>query len=261
MDYRTIVYDEDGPIGRITLNRPGKRNALSLELLEEFDHCIGAAATALSAKVLIVRGEGDHFCAGHDLNEIRDGSQADLRRLFETCLRLMMRIQEIPQPVIAQVQGIATAAGCQLVAACDLAVADEEALFATPGVRIGLFCSTPMVALSRNVGRKRALEMLLTGRFVSAREACEYGLVNRVVPVEGLEKETLSLASDMTRYSLNTLGIGKQAFYRQIHMDDERAYYFGREVICANALMPDAREGISAFLEKREPVWEEEEKG
>jgi len=259
MAYRTIRYDEQDRIGRITLNRPEKRNALSLELLEELSICLGDAGEARSAKVLIVEGEGDHFCAGHDLNEIGEGAFSDIRHLFETCLRLMMRIQEIPQPVIAQVRGIATAAGCQLVAACDLAVAEEEALFATPGVRIGLFCTTPMIPLSRNVGRKRALEMLLTGRFVSAREACEYGLVNRVVSAEELKAETLSLATEMAQYSLVTLGIGKQSFYRQIHMDDERAYHYGREVISANALMPDAKEGISAFLEKRDPVWIEKE--
>ena len=256
--YRTIVYEERDRIGSITLNRPEKRNALSLELLREMDECLQDAGKKRSAKVLIVSGQGGHFCAGHDLNEIREGALPDIHRLFETCLELMMRIQRIPQPVIAQVRGTATAAGCQLVAACDLAVAEEGARFATPGVRIGLFCSTPMIPLSRNVGRKRALEMLLTGRFVSAREACEYGLVNRVVPDDRLEDETWSLAEDMAGYSLNTLGIGKQAFYRQVPMDEERAYYYGREVISANALMSDAREGISAFLEKRDPVWEDD---
>ncbi len=258
MAYKTISYDEKDRIGRITLNRPEKRNALSLELLQEMDSCLKDAGKKKSAKVLIVSGAGEHFSAGHDLNEIREGSLGDIRGLFSACLDLMMRIQAVPQPVVAEVRGIATAAGCQLVAACDLAVAAENARFATPGVRIGLFCTTPMIPLSRNVGRKRALEMLLTGRFVSAAEALDFGLVNRVVPDVSLEEETLALASDMAQYCLATLGIGKQAFYTQIHMDDERAYRYGREVISSNAVMPEAREGISAFLEKRQPVWEED---
>jgi len=259
MAHRTIVYEERDRIGRITFNRPEKRNALSLELLEEMRACLRRAREEGSAKVLIVGGAGDHFSAGHDLSEIRNGKLGDIRHLFETCLELMMEIQALPQPVIAEVRGIATAAGCQVVAACDLAVAGESARFATPGVRIGLFCTTPMVPLSRNVGRKRALEMLLTGRFVSAREAVDFGLVNRVVPDDRLEEETGALASELARYSSETLGIGKQAFYTQIHMDDERAYRYGREVISANAVTPDAREGISAFLEKRPPVWNEDE--
>ncbi|MCF8062417.1 MAG: enoyl-CoA hydratase [Deltaproteobacteria bacterium] len=258
MAYRTVLYEEKNRIGRITLNRPEKRNALSLELLEEMRACLRGAGKDRSAKVLIVNAAGEHFSAGHDLNEVRDGDLGDIRHLFQTCLELMMEIQRVPQPVIAEVRGIATAAGCQLVAACDLAVAGENARFATPGVRIGLFCTTPMVPLSRNVGRKRALEMLLTGRFVSAREALDFGLVNRVVPDDRLEEETGELASELARYSAETLGIGKQAFYTQIHMDDERAYRYGREVIAANAVTPDAREGISAFLEKRLPVWKED---
>ena len=258
MAHRTILYEERDRIGRITLNRPGKRNALSLELIEEMRACLMRVREDRSAKVLIVGGAGEHFSAGHDLNEIRNGELEDIRHLFETCLELMMEIQALPQPVIAEVRGIATAAGCQVVAACDLAVAGEGARFATPGVRIGLFCTTPMVPLSRNVGRKRALEMLLTGRFVSAREALDFGLVNRVVPDDRLEEETAALASELARYSAETLGIGKQAFYTQIHMDDERAYRYGREVISANAVTPDAREGISAFLEKRPPVWKED---
>jgi len=258
MAHRTILYEERDRIGRITLNRPGKRNALSLELIEEMRACLLRVREDRSAKVLIVGGAGEHFSAGHDLNEIRNGELGEIRHLFETCLELMMEIQALPQPVIAEVRGIATAAGCQVVAACDLAVAGEGARFATPGVRIGLFCTTPMVPLSRNVGRKRALEMLLTGRFVSAREALGFGLVNRVVPDDRLEEETAALASELAQYSAETLGIGKQAFYTQIHMDDERAYRYGREVISANAVTPDAREGISAFLEKRPPVWKED---
>jgi enoyl-CoA hydratase/carnithine racemase len=259
MVYRTILYEERDRIGRITFNRPEKRNALSLELLEEVRACLASVKERRSARVVIIRGAGDHFSAGHDLNEIREWDLQEIRRLFQVCLDLMLEIQALPQPVIAQVRGIATAAGCQVVAASDLAVAGEGARFATPGVRIGLFCTTPMVPLSRNIGRKRALEMLLTGRFVSAREALDFGLVNRVVPDDGLEEETGALASELARYSAETLGIGKQAFYTQIHMDDARAYRYGREVIAANAVMPDAREGISAFLEKRAPVWREDQ--
>ncbi len=254
----TILYDEHAGIGRITLNRPDKRNALSLELLQAMGARLEEVVKRRSVKVLIVKGAGAHFSAGHDLNEVRSGDLQAIRSLFQTCLELMMRIQSVPQPVIAEVQGVATAAGCQLVAACDLAVAGESARFATPGVRIGLFCTTPMVPLSRNVGRKRALDMLLTGRFVSAREAFDYGLVNRVAPDERLGAETEALASEIAQYSLTTLGIGKRAFYTQVHMDDARAYQYAREVISSNALMPDALEGMSAFLEKRAPVWKDD---
>ena len=257
MKYRTIVYEERERVGVLTLNRPEKRNALSLEMLEECANCIQDAGAQRHVKVLIIRGAGDHFCAGHDLNEILNQDIGDIRRLFATCMELMMLIQGIPQPVIAQVRGIATAAGCQLVAACDLALAEEGARFATPGVKIGLFCTTPMVPLSRAVGRKMALEMLFTGEFVEASRARECGLVNRVVPKERLEEETWQLAQQIAQYSLVPLGIGKQAFYQQIHMDDRRAYHYAKEVISANATMGDAIEGVSAFLEKRQPVWKE----
>jgi len=257
MTYRNIEYQEDSRIGRITLNRPEKRNALSLELLGELTACLRGAADKRSVKVVVIEGAGGHFSAGHDLNEVLNGSLEDNRNLFETCLRLMLLIQDVPQPVIAKVQGVAAAAGCQLVAACDLAVAEEGALFSTPGVKIGLFCTTPMVPLSRSVGRKRALEMLLTGRFISAREACDFGLVNRVAPEGALEEETMALASEIAQYSLTTLSIGKLAFYEQIHMDDRKAYKYGKEVISSNAVMRDAREGVTAFLEKRPPVWED----
>lgn len=257
MEYRNIVYEDRERVGVLTLNRPEKRNALSLEMLEELAGCIQDAVGQGHVKVLIVRGAGDHFCAGHDLNEILNQDIGDIRRLFAACTDLMMRIQAIPQPVIAQVHGIATAAGCQLVAACDLAVAEEGARFATPGVKIGLFCSTPMVPLSRAVGRKMALEMLLTGEFIEASRARECGLVNRVASKERLGEETWQLAQQIAQYSLIPLGIGKQAFYQQIHMDDMRAYQYAKEVISANAVMGDAVEGVSAFLEKRPPVWKE----
>lgn len=258
MSYKTISYEESERIGLITLERPEKRNALTLELLEEFTSCLlGIGIGRGGPKVVIIRGAGEHFCAGHDLNEILREDQMGIRRLFETCIRLMSLIQQISQPVIAQVRGVATAAGCQLVAACDLAVAEETARFATPGVKIGLFCSTPMVPLYRAVGRKRALEMLLTGKFVGAREALEFGLVNRVVPSEKLERVTRDLALEIAQYSLPVLGFGKRGFYQQADMTEGQAYEFVKELISANALMADAREGISAFIEKRKPLWKE----
>lgn len=258
MGYGTITYEERERVGFITLNRPQKLNALSLEMLEELSSCIEGVGRERQIKVVIVKGAGAHFCAGHDLNEILNQDLEDIRRLFATCMDLMMLIQGIPQPVIAQVKGIATAAGCQLVAACDLALAETGAQFATPGVKIGLFCSTPMVPLSRAIGRKKALEMLLTGAFISAAEAMDYGLINSVVPEEQLEGETLGLAERIAQFSLVPLGIGKQAFYQQINMDDRQAYHYAKEVISGNATMADALEGVSAFLEKRAPVWKEQ---
>ncbi|MBU2498781.1 MAG: enoyl-CoA hydratase [Proteobacteria bacterium] len=257
MGNNTIHYEEKERIGLMTLNRPEKRNALSLGLLKELSSLLHRIGEEKRAKVIILKGAGEHFCAGHDLNEILNREIGDIRRLFQACLDLMMLMQRIPQPVIAQVRGIATAAGCQLVAACDLAVAEEGALFATPGVKIGLFCSTPMVPLSRAVGRKRALEMLLTGKFVKASEAMDYGLVNRVVPLERLVEETWLLGKEISQFSLTTLGLGKQGFYQQIHLAEADAYHYAKELISANATMEDAKEGMSAFLEKRQPVWKE----
>jgi enoyl-CoA hydratase/carnithine racemase len=258
MTYKNILYEETEKIGLLTLNRPEKRNALSLELLEEFSSCLTQAARKKSAKVIIVKGAGPAFCAGHDMKEILDTPLNDIRRLFQTCLDLMLLIHSIPQPVIGQVHGIATAAGCQLVAACDLVVAAKDARFATPGVKIGLFCTTPMVALSRAVGRKKALEMVLTGEFISAQEAMSHGLINRVVSKESLKTETWALSQAIAQYSLVTLGVGKQAFYQQIEMGEKQAYQYGKEVISANAVMADAVEGMRAFFEKRTPVWKEE---
>lgn len=256
MQYETITYEERDRIGIITLNRPDKRNALSLELLEELSLCVQSVGKEKLLKVLIIKGAGAVFSAGHDMQQILGKELGDIRHLFDTCAELMLLIHKIPQPVIAQVHGIATAAGCQLVAACDLAVAGESSRFATPGVKIGLFCTTPMVPLSRAVGRKKALEMLLTGKFVSAGEAMAHGLVNMVVPDAELDGKTMGLAREIVQYSLVTLGIGKQAFYRQIEMNDANAYHYAKEVISANAVMPDAIEGITAFFEKRDPVWE-----
>ncbi|MBC8461821.1 MAG: enoyl-CoA hydratase [Deltaproteobacteria bacterium] len=254
MDYKNIICEEMEEIAFVTLNRPEKRNALSLDLLRELSTCLRKVGQERKVKVVIIRGGRDDFCAGHDLNEILNKGLDDIRNLFQTCLDLMALIHRTPQPVIAQVRGIATAAGCQLVAACDLAVAEEGARFATPGVKIGLFCSTPMVPLSRAVGRKKAFEILLTGEFISAQEAKEYGLVNRVIPKERLEEETRVLAKDIAQYSLNILNLGKQAFYQQIEMAEMQAYQYAKEVISANALMPDALEGMSSFLNRHSPV-------
>ena len=204
---------------------------------------------------VILAAEGSAFCAGHDLNEMVDRNVNEYRQIFDLCTDLMTAIQRIPQPVIAQVHGMATAAGCQLVAACDLVVASENARFATPGVRIGLFCSTPMVALTRAIGRKRALEMLLTGKSIDAATACEWGLVNRVVPRDMLAKTTRDLADEIAQASEMVVGIGKTAFYTQIDLDQSKAYTYAKEVMSMNALASDAQEGMSAFLEKRPPSW------
>ena len=257
MTYDNILYEEKEKIGLLTLNRPKKRNALSVDLLREFSSCLRKAEKEKNAHVIIVKGAGPAFCAGHDMKEILDNELNDIRHLFQTCLDLMILIHSIPQPVIAQVHGIATAAGCQLVAACDLVIAEEGAQFATPGVKIGLFCTTPMVALSRAVGRKKALEMVLTGNFITAQEAMAHGLVNRVVSEQGLEGETWKFAKEIAQYSLVTVGLGKQAFYQQIEMGEKQAYQYGKEVISANAVMADAMEGMRAFFEKRTPVWKE----
>ncbi len=237
------------------LNRPERRNALSLTLLREMISTLAKTAEDTSVHAVVVRGEGPAFCAGHDLSEMTGCSLSSARELFDTCSELMMAIHRLPQPVIAQVHGIATAAGCQLVAACDLAVASDDARFATPGVRIGLFCSTPMVEVSRAVGRKRALEMLLTGELIDARTVADWGLINRVVPRERLAQETLELAARITSASSQTLAIGKIAFYEQLDRALPEAYEQASAVMAANAVDPDSREGIDAFLSKREPHW------
>jgi enoyl-CoA hydratase/carnithine racemase len=239
----------------LVLNRPERRNALSLTLLREMISTLAKTAEDTSVHAVVLRGEGPAFCAGHDLSEMTGCSLSSARELFDTCSELMMAIHRLPQPVIAQVHGIATAAGCQLVAACDLAVASDDARFATPGVRIGLFCSTPMVEVSRAVGRKRALEMLLTGELIDARTAADWGLINRVVPRERLAQETLELAARITSASSQTLAIGKIAFYEQLDRALPEAYEQASAVMAANAVDPDSREGIDAFLSKREPHW------
>jgi enoyl-CoA hydratase/carnithine racemase len=244
-----------GPVATIRLNRPRQRNALSMDLIRDLIAVLEGIGTNREVAAVILAAEGSAFCAGHDLNEMVDRNVNEYRQIFDLCTDLMTAIQRIPQPVIAQVHGMATAAGCQLVAACDLVVASENARFATPGVRIGLFCSTPMVALTRAIGRKRALEMLLTGKSIDAATACEWGLVNRVVPRDMLTKTTRDLADEIAQASEMVVGIGKTAFYAQIDLDQSKAYTYAKEVMSMNALASDAQEGMSAFLEKRPPSW------
>ncbi|MEO8026416.1 MAG: enoyl-CoA hydratase [Bryobacteraceae bacterium] len=255
MGYENLIFEPHGGTAVITLNRPDRRNALSLELMGELLTCIRATGRDHAIRSVILAANGKAFSSGHDLTELTGRTIADYRAIFDLCTELMTAIQSIPQPVIAQVQGIATAAGCQLVASCDLAVASADATFATPGVKIGLFCTTPMVALTRAIGRKRAMEMLLTGKPVDAATAADWGLVNRVVPAAGLESETRKLAAQVADASSFTVGLGKQAFYSQIDLDQPKAYAYAKEVMSMNALAADAQEGIGAFLEKRQPCW------
>jgi enoyl-CoA hydratase/carnithine racemase len=255
MDFRCLRVAEEGAIATVTLNRPEKRNALSLDLMQELIAALSEIGARGDVRAVVLAAAGKVFSAGHDLGEMTGRSLGDYRRTFDVCTELMAKIQSIPQPVIARVQGIATAAGCQLVATCDLAVASEEAKFATPGVKIGLFCTTPMVALTRAVGRKRAMEMLLTGRFVDARTAESWGLVNRVVPAAELDAATRELALEVAQASSLVVALGKQAFYSQIDLDQGKAYAYAKEVMSMNALAADAQEGITAFLEKRAPCW------
>ena len=254
--YEHVLVERDGPVVYVTMNRPEKRNALSEAHMLELIDCFEAIGAEKDASVAILRGEGPAFCAGHDLSEMVGRDPETYRRIFDVCCRLMETIQSIPQPVIAEVHGVATAAGCQLAATCDLVVAAEEARFATPGVRIGLFCSTPMVALSRAVGQKKSMEMLLTGDFISAEEARAEGLVNRVVPADDLESEARSLADKISEASPLVVGVGKQAFYRQLEMPTEQAYAYTKEIMSFNATFADAQEGMCAFLEKRKPEWQ-----
>ncbi len=253
--YEHILFEMDGAMAHLTMNRPEKRNALSLAHMQELIDCLKSVGESKEAQIVVLGGNGPAFCAGHDLSEMVGRDPEFYRHLFDVCCELMETIQAIPQPVIARVHGVATAAGCQLAATCDLVVAAEEARFATPGVKIGLFCSTPMVALSRAVGQKKAMEMLLTGDFISAEEALAEGLVNKVVPSEELEAETEKLAGKIAEASPLVVGVGKQAFYRQIEMPVEQAYAYTKEVMSFNASFADAQEGICAFLEKRKPEW------
>jgi enoyl-CoA hydratase/carnithine racemase len=250
-----LLVEDALPAVVITLNRPDQRNALSTPLMRELTEALERESARPEVRAVVLRASGPAFSAGHDLKELLDRSLDEEREIFDVCTRMMQTVQRIPQPVIAAVQGIATAAGCQLVATCDLAVASEPARFATPGVKIGLFCSTPMVALSRNIGRKRALEMLLSGRPIDAGTAADWGLVNRVVPAAELDEAALELAHQVASASPLTLRIGKQAFYRQIDVGQDEAYDLMSQTMAENAMTADAQEGMSAFLDKRQPTW------
>jgi enoyl-CoA hydratase/carnithine racemase len=253
---RVLLRRDEGGIAWLTLHRPGARNALSIGLMEALIRELDAIEADPAVKVVVIGAAGPAFCAGHDLRELRSRPErAAYQATFELCSRLMTRIVRLPRPVIARVHGVATAAGCQLVASCDLAVAAATARFATPGVNIGLFCSTPMVALSRAVGRKAAMEMLLTGELIDAARAHELGLVNRVVPDAELDAAVAALAGQIAAKSPLTLAIGKEAFYRQAEMGLDDAYTYVSEVMTRNMLARDAAEGIDAFLGKRAPVW------
>ena len=255
MSYRDIKFHVEDGVGFITLNRPEKRNALSVNLMAEMIDLCRAVKKNPEVRVLIIRAEGPVFSSGHDLSEMLAGDAVSYRSVFDACTEMMEAIRGLPQPVIAQVQGMATAAGCQLVATCDLAVAAQGARFATPGVRIGLFCHTPQVPLSRAIGRKRSLEMLFTGRPISAEEAERYGLINKVVPADRLAEETLSLAKHIIQASPLTLALGKRSFYSQVELEEAQAYRYAKEMMSLNAVTQDAQEGISAFLNKRIPQW------
>ncbi|MCP3998518.1 MAG: enoyl-CoA hydratase [bacterium] len=248
------VSIEEGT-AQIQLNRPDRRNALSLGLLEELLGAVRELGSMRSVQVVVVSGAGPVFSAGHDLSEMIDREPDFYDRLFRACTDVMTGVQAIPQPVIARVHGMATAAGCQLVAACDLAFATEDCLFATPGVKIGLFCSTPLVPITRAIGRKRALQMLLTGEAIDAATAVDWGLINRSVPAGVLDVAIEEVSAQMKRHSREVIGMGKAAFYRQLSEPDDSAYRLMESVMGSNATHEDAQEGMAAFLQKRNPQW------
>lgn len=253
MELDGVRLQLDGPVATLTLSRPDRRNALSLEMLQNIIK--GFEAVPPEARVVVLGAEGKAFSAGHDMSEMIDRPADYYSELFGTCARVMETIHATPQPVIARVQGAATAAGCQLVASCDLAVAADSAWFATPGVFIGLFCSTPMVPVSRAVGHKRAMQMLLTGEPITANTAVEWGLINESVPEGSLDEAVGDLAEKILRFSSHTIAIGKKAYYAQAELPEDRAYEITTPVMAANAANADAQEGMGAFLEKRKPVW------
>jgi len=251
-----LLRETSDGIATLTLNRPKQRNALSMALLGELGAALADIAGDTAVKVVVIRGNGPGFCAGHDLKEMRsDNSEEAHQRTLQACARLMTAIVELPKPVIARVHGIATAAGCQLVATCDLAIAADDTRFATPGVNIGLFCSTPMVALSRNVSRKQAMEMLLTGEMIDAATALQFGLINRAVSPGQLDAAVQTLAATICEKSAVAVEIGKVAFYQQLELGLREAYEYTGAVMVRNMMTNDAAEGIDAFIEKRRPVW------
>lgn len=251
-----LLRQDAGGVATLTLNRPKQYNALSEELLAELQSALEAIGTDASVRVVVIAGAGAAFCAGHDLKQMRaNPAKAYYDKLFAQCSRMMMTLTRLPQPVIARVHGIATAAGCQLVAQCDLAVASEDAKFAVSGINVGLFCSTPSVSLGRNVSRKQAMEMLLTGDFIDAATAKARGLVNRVAPTEQLDAEVKALADAIIRKSSVAVATGKKMFYKQVEMGMEAAYEYAAEVMACNMMAADAGEGIDAFMQKRPPEW------
>lgn len=254
-DLTHLALERDGAVLRVVLDRPDRYNALSLELMRELRGTLEATAHDTGVQAVVLRGAGRGFSAGHDLGEMIGRDPAFYAELFDECTLLMQAVHRMPQPVIAQVHGVATAAGCQLVASCDLAVASDDARFGTPGVNIGLFCSTPMVPLSRAIGRKRALQMLLTGELIDAATARDWGLVNDAVAPGELDAAVDALAATITGASARVVGLGKQAFYEQVELHEDAAYGVTKQVMAGNASIPDAQEGMSAFVEKRRPVW------
>src|SRR5438067_6593689 len=250
-----LLVEDAPPAAIITLNRPDQLNALSTLLMEELTAELERQASRPEVRAIVLKGAGRAFSAGHDLKEMLDKTLDEERELFAVCNRLMATVQSVPVPVIAAPHGIATAAGCQLVATCDLAIASDDCRFATSGVRYGLFCSTPGVAVARNVSRKHALEMLLTGRFIDAATAVEWGLINRAVPRDKLDGEVMALVNQLAQLSRHALERGQIGFYRQVEARQAEAYNMMAEVISCNAVAPDGQEGIAAFVEKRKPVW------
>ena len=256
-----IIRNDKNGVARLKMNNPDSLNALSEEMLTTLQNQFDEIKDSKSIRAVVLAGNGKAFCAGHDLKEMTDGRQAAdggrkyFKKLFDQCTKMMITIKKLPQPVIAQVHGIATAAGCQLVASCDMAVAADTSRFGVNGVNIGLFCSTPMVALSRNIPRKLAFEMLTTGRFISAKKALDIGLINQIQKEDTLEKATLELAETISSKLVAAVKIGKEAFYNQLEMTTIEAYQYTGEIMVENMLYKDTIEGIEAFLEKREPTW------
>jgi len=257
-DNEIVLIDSDAGITRITLNRPTQYNALSADMLSALQSAIDDIAQDNTVRVVIIAANGKAFCAGHDLKEMRSSEEQEFHQaLFQQCGHLMQSINCLPQPVIAQVNGTATAAGCQLVAACDLAVATDRARFAVSGINLGLFCSTPAVPLSRNMHRKQAMKMLLTGDFIDAATAQQYGLINEIAPSDELESKTHELALNISRKPALAIAMGKKMFYQQLNMDLGAAYDFASKTMACNMDSEEAREGIDAFIEKRQPKWNE----
>ncbi len=255
MEYQHVLVGRSGEFATVTMNRPQRRNALSLDHMRELIAAFRQVGDS-DALGIVLAGNGPVFSSGHDFADVAEADLPAVRSLLQTCTELMDLIQRVPQPVVARVHGLATAAGCQLVAAADLAVASEQAGFAAPGGKGGWFCHTPMVAIARNVGRKRAMEMALSGDVIDARTALDWGLVNRVVPADQLDSATADLLERVTLGSAASKAIGKQALYTQIDLDQPKAYGYAVEVMAATSQLPDAREGMRAFLEKRKPVWQ-----